>query len=60
MVSTVRNLYRLQTLDGQSYSPCSLSKVNHLIEDERAEWVGTDFDEDLNAYVHYADRISHG
>ena len=54
---TVKNLYRLQTLDGQGYAPSSRNRVNTLIETERAEWIGTDWDEDLDAYVHYADRI---
>lgn len=54
----MKNLYRLQTLDGQSYSPSSRERVNALIESERAEWIGTDYDEGLNAVVHYADRIT--
>lgn len=53
---TTRNVYRLQTLDGQSYAPSTRERVNALIEAERAEWIGTDYDEDKDAYVHYADR----
>lgn len=52
------NLYRLQTSDGQGYAPSSRERVNALIETERAEWIGTDWDEDKNAFVHYADRIA--
>jgi hypothetical protein len=52
------NLYRLQTLDGKSYTPSSRDRVNYLIETERAEWVGTDYDEDKDAFIHYADRIA--
>jgi hypothetical protein len=51
------NLYRLQTEDGESYSPSTRDKVNALIESGGAEWVGTDFNEEVGAYVHYADRI---
>lgn len=50
----MKNLYRLQTLDGRSYNPSSRERVNALIENERAEWVGTDAYGDV--YVHYADR----
>lgn len=52
----MKNLYRLQTLDGQSYTPSSRERVNTLIETGRAEWIGTDWDEDKKAFVHYADR----
>jgi hypothetical protein len=52
-----KNVYRLQTLDGQSYAPSSRERVNSLIETEHAEWVGTDYDEDKDEFVHYADRI---
>ena len=52
-----QNLYRLQTVDGQRYAPSSRGMVNLLVEKGKAEWVGTDYDEDKDAFVHYADRI---
>lgn len=54
----MKNLYRLQTKDGQGYAPSSRERVNALIETERAEWIGTDWDEDKEAFVHFADRIA--
>jgi hypothetical protein len=53
-----KNVYRLQTLDGKSYAPSSRDRVNALIETERAEWIGTDWDEETDTVVHYADRIN--
>lgn len=52
-----RNVYRLQTRDGKSYAPSSRDRCNALVTTGRAEWAGTDYDEDKDAYVHFADRI---
>lgn len=52
-----RNLYRLQSRDGQIYVPILREKVNALIEKGLAEWVGTDYNAERDAYIHYADRI---
>jgi len=58
VVPTVRqNLYRLQSQDGETYNPARREVVNLLIEKGRAEWIGTDYEEDKDAFVHYADRI---
>jgi len=57
---TVRNLYRIERVDGEGYAPTSRGVANLLVEKGRAEWVGTDYDEDLDAFVHYADRIDNG
>lgn len=53
---TTRNVYRLQSRNG-NYYPVSRETANALIEKGGAEWVGTDYDEDKDEYVHYADRI---
>lgn len=50
------NLYYIQTRDGKSYRRSTREKVNALIEEGRAEWSGSEYDEDLDAVVHYADR----
>lgn len=50
-----KNVYRLQSRDG-AYYPISRATVNLLIEKGKAEWIGTDYDEDKDAFVHYADR----
>jgi len=55
--SGIENLYYLQTRDGKSYRRSSKDRVNALIEKEGAEWIGTDYDEEKDAIVHYADRI---
>jgi hypothetical protein len=55
---TTRNVYRLQSHDGQTYHPTSRVVVNILIEKGRAEWIGTDYEEKMDAFVHYADRIT--
>jgi hypothetical protein len=54
---TTRNIYRIQKVDGEGYAPTSRMLVNILIEKGRAGWIGTDYDEDEDAFVHYADRI---
>lgn len=51
------NVYRLQTWDGSGYAPVSKERCNTLVEEGKAEWVGTNYDEARDAYVHYADRI---
>src|SRR5262245_50200390 len=61
VVSPVKqNLYRIQRVDGEGYAPTSRGLANLLVEKGRAEWIGTDYDEDLDAFVHYADRIDNG
>lgn len=52
------NIYQLQTRDGQSYHRSTRERVNALIEKGQAEWVGTDYDEEADAIIHYADRIA--
>jgi len=52
-----QNLYRLQARNGDQYHPISREVVNLLIEKGRAEWIGTDYEEKMDAFVHYADRI---
>jgi hypothetical protein len=52
-----KNLYYLQTRSGYSYNRSTREKVNALIEKGGAEWIGTDYDEDRDEFVHYADRI---
>lgn len=52
-----KNLYMLQTKDGQDYAPSNRQHVNRLIELGEAEWVGTDGDEETDIVTHYADRI---
>ena len=51
------NIYYLQTVDGKSYRRSTMWKVNKLIMEEKAEWVGTDGDEETDIVAHYADRI---
>jgi hypothetical protein len=51
------NIYFLQTVDGKSYRHTTREKVNAMIEAGKAEWVGTDGDEETNIVAHYADRI---
>ena len=53
----VKNLYRLEKRDGNGYAPASKLRVNTLVENGQAIWIGTDYDEDRDAYVHYADRV---
>lgn len=53
---TTKNVYRLQSRDEETYHPVSRAVANLMVEKERAEWVGTDYDEELDAFVHYADR----
>jgi len=55
---TTRNLYRLQSRDEEMYHPVSRAIANLMVEKGRAEWVGTDYDEELDAFVHYADRTN--
>jgi hypothetical protein len=52
------NIYFLQTRDGKTYRRSTREKVNALIEAGKAEWVGTDGDEETNIVAHYADRIT--
>ncbi len=54
MVPSV-NVYMLQSRGG-GYHPIRREVVNILIEKGRAEWIGTDYDEEQDAFVHYADR----
>ena len=53
-----KNAYRLQRVDGQEYEPMTREEVNARIEKGWAEWIGTDYDEKTDTYVHYADRIT--
>lgn len=50
-----KNIYYLQTRDGRSYRQASQNEVNVLIENGKAEWAGTDGDEDSDTVTHYAD-----
>jgi hypothetical protein len=52
------NVYRLQGPDGQTYNLTTLENINARIERGWAEWVGTDYDEEKDEYVHYANRIT--
>ena len=54
---TTKNVYRLQGPDGKTYNVKTREEINERIEKGWAEWVGTDYDEDKDEYVHYADRI---
>lgn len=51
------NIYFLQNRDGTGYRRVSKSRVNAMIESGRAEWVGTDWNEETQSYAHFADRI---
>ena len=53
-----KNVYWLQGPDGKSYNLTTREEVNERIEKGWAEWVGTDYDEKTDTYVHYADRIT--
>lgn len=52
------NAYRLQGPDGQTYNPATLDEINARIELGWAKWIGTDYDEKTDTFVHYADRIN--
>lgn len=52
-----KNVYRIEEPDGE-VREMRRDRLNRLVVAERAEWIGTDFDEDLNAYVHYARRVA--
>jgi hypothetical protein len=54
---TTKNLYRLQSRDEETYHPVSREVANLMVEKGRAEWIGTDYEEERDAFVHYADRI---
>ena len=57
-VDPVKNIYRLQSVvDKSRYHSTSQEHVNRLVESGKAEWVGTDWDEDADAFVHYVDRV---
>lgn len=53
-----KNVYRLQGPDGQTYNVTTREDINNRIEQGWAEWIGTDYDEKKDEFVHYADRIN--
>jgi hypothetical protein len=57
-ITRTKNVYRLQGPDGQTYNLTTREAINARIERGWAEWVGTDYDEKTDTYVHYADRIT--
>lgn len=55
---TEKNHYFLENEEGSGYSRVTRRRLNRMVKQEQAEWIGTDYNQDRNAYEHYARRLT--